>query len=129
MAAALNTTVSDARFAMREGLYMTNRYWRSAGVLDWVRTEGQRVPIYSNYPTAIFAHTRRPAREIPRIEEVRRVREFGATLVRTGGVFVAFHAPSPWLLPNDEVARFLSFREVARFPDGVIWAASDKTPR
>jgi hypothetical protein len=44
-------------------------------------------------------------------------------------VFVAFHAPSPWLLPNDEVARFLGLREVARFPDGVIWAASDKTPR
>jgi hypothetical protein len=128
-AAALTTSVSEARFAMREGLYMTNSYWRHAGVLDWVRTEGRRVPIFSNYPTAIYAHTRRPAREIPRLEEVRRVREFGATLVRTGGVFVAFHAPSPWLLPNSEVARFLVFREVARFPDGVIWVPSDSTPR
>jgi hypothetical protein len=126
---ALTTSVSAARWAMRHGLYMTNEYWRRAGALHWVRTEGQRVPIYSNYPSAIYAHTRRPAREIPRVEEVRRVREFGATLVRTGGVFVAFHAPSPWLLPNDEVARFLAFREVARFPDGVIWAPSDSTPR
>jgi hypothetical protein len=127
--AALTTSVSEARFAMRDGLYMTNAYWRHAGVLRWVRTEGQRFPIYSNYPTAIYAHTRRPAREIPRLEEVRRVREFGAMLVRTGGVFVAFEAPSPWLLPNNEVARFLAFREVARFPDGVIWVPSDRTPR
>jgi hypothetical protein len=129
LAASLTTSVADARWTMRHGLYMTNEYWRSAGVLGWVRAEGQRFPIYSNYPSAIYWHAGRPAREIPRVEEVRRVRHFGATLVRTGGVFVAFHAPSPWLLPNDEVARFLAFREVARFPDGVIWAPSDRTPR
>jgi hypothetical protein len=129
LAASLTTSVADARWTMRHGLYMTNEYWRNAGVLGWVRTEGRRFPLYSNYPSAIYWHAGRQAREIPRIEEVRRVRHFGATLVRTGGVFVAFHAPSPWLLPNDEVARFLAFREVARFPDGVVWAPSDKTPR
>jgi hypothetical protein len=123
----LALSIDDARLAMRDGRYMTNNYWRTAGVLEWVRTDGRNVPIYSNYPSAVYVHTGRPAREIPRVEEVRRVREFGAMFARTGGVFVAFHAPSPWLLPNDEVARFLSFREVARFPDGVIWAASDTT--
>jgi hypothetical protein len=128
-AVAFTTSVAGARPAMHEGLYMSHSYWRNAGVLEWVRREGSRVPLYSNYPSAIYAHTRRSSREIPLIGEVRHVRQFGATLVRSGGVFVAFHPPSPWLLPNDEVARFLAFREVARFADGVIWAPSPTTPR
>ena len=128
-ASGIATSVGEARSAMRDGRYMTYGYWRYSGLLEWVRREGQRVPIYSNYPSAVFMYTHRSARETPSRGEFPRAREFGATLARTGGVFVAFDMPSPWLLPNEGLARYLALREVARFPDGAVWAASDSTPR
>jgi hypothetical protein len=126
---ALASSVSEARLAMNEGRYMTYGYWRFSGVLDWVRRDGRRVPIYSNFPSAVYMYANRSARETPSRGEVSRLREFGATLSRTKGVFVAFDMPSPWLVPNEPLAHYLALREVARFPDGAVWAASDSTPR
>ena len=128
-AKGLTTSVSEGRIAMQEGRYMTYGYWRYSALLDWVRRSGGDFPIYSNYPSAVFMYAHRSARETPSLEEYTRLREFGATLVRTNGVFVAFDMPSAWLEPNEPLARYLALREVARFPDGVVWAASDSTPR
>jgi hypothetical protein len=126
---ALASSVSEARMAMNEGRYMTYGYWRFSRLLDWVRRDGRRVPIYSNFPSAVYMYANRSARETPSRGEVSRLREFGATLARTKGVFVAFDMPSPWLVPNEPLAHYLALREVARFPDGAVWAASDSTPR
>jgi hypothetical protein len=127
--AGLTTSAREASEAMRDGLYMTYGYWRYSLLLDWVRHDGQHVPIFTNYPSAVFMYAHRSARETPNLSERTRTREFGATLARTGGVFVAFDMPSVWLLPNEPLARSLALREVARFPDGVVWAASESTPR
>lgn len=127
-ACGLTTSAAEARIAMRDGRYMTYGYWRTSALLDWVRREGRHVPIYSNYPSAVFMYAHRSARESPSLGEFPRVRDFAATLARTGGVFVAFDMPSPWLLPNEALAKYLSLREIARFPDGAVWAAPDSTP-
>lgn len=127
--AGLTSSTAEAREAMNEGRYMTYGYWRYSALLDWVRRDGRHVPIYSNYPSAVFMYAHRSARETPNWDERLRMREFGATLARSGGVFVAFDMPSGWLLPNEPLAHTLALREVARFPDGAVWAASDSTPR
>jgi dolichyl-phosphate-mannose-protein mannosyltransferase len=127
-ACGLTTSTAEARIAMRDGRYMTYGYWRTSALLNWVRRDGRQVPIYSNYPSAVFMYAHRSARESPSLGEFPHVRDFAATLARTGGVFVAFDMPSPWLLPNEALAKYLSLREVARFPDGAVWAAPDSTP-
>jgi hypothetical protein len=129
VAAGLGIGVYETRRTAREGNYLTNEYWRTSGLLEWVRREGRGVPIYSNHPSAVYIHAGRPAREMPLREEESRMREFGATLARTQGVLVAFDEPSGWLLPVHEVANSLALRQVARFQDGVVWAASERTAR
>lgn len=100
-----------------------------SGLIAWARADGSRREIYTNWGAPIYLYLHRPAREIPHL--VDGVPEFGRVLAERRGVLVYFREKSMrGMMPDhlrarfaepDSIAAFLRLREVARFPDGVVW--------
>jgi hypothetical protein len=115
-------TFDDASYAATEGSDFANVEWRQSPVLAWVRQSGNGHTLYSNWPPAVYFHTRRIARLLPDSTEVRDdFREFGETVRASNGVIVGFNEKSPDVVAPDSIAGLLGFRLIARFSDGAIW--------
>ena len=117
------TSFDDAMYAVTEGSDFASTVWRESPMLAWVRRYGDGHTLYSNWPPAVYFHTGRIAREIPDSVEVRQqLGEYGDAMRESKGLLIAFREWSPDVVPPDSIAGLLRMREVARFPDGVVWA-------
>jgi hypothetical protein len=125
LAGALWVSSEDASAAVTDGSDFAATEWRASPVVAWVRANGRGHTLYSNWPPAVYFHAGRIARELPDTTEVKQglLPEFGEAMRASNGLLIGFTELSPDVVRPDSIAAVLHLREVARFPDGVVWAA------
>lgn len=120
--ASATITANDASDAVTDGSDFAATEWRDSPLVDWVRRYGRGHTLYSNWPPAVYFHTRRIARELPDTMEVRHdLSDFTETLRQSNGLIVGFRDSSPDVVAPDSLAKLLKLHPVARFPDGTVW--------
>ena len=103
--------------------------WRHSDLIDWARTEGTAYPLYTNWPVMSYFYLRRPARDVPRLEESARMAAFADSVRVRGGRILAFNWPGVEYVPADSMIKVPGLRVVVRRTDGVVLApADDPTP-
>lgn len=138
---SLGITAAMARRAANEGVASTRAEMRRSPLVRWARTDGKRYRLFSNFPEVLHVLARVDARGLPwtldppsrlmapqQLDPVA-ARAFGDTLVRRGGVIVAFDAVNLYMVSPDSLARALSLRRIARFADGSVWAPATMSAR
>ncbi|HMA24283.1 MAG TPA: hypothetical protein VKP00_09815 [Gemmatimonadaceae bacterium] len=111
----------DVSWATTYGSDFAGEDWRTSELLRWVRAHGDSTSLYSNWPAAIYFHSRKPAWLLPDTRDIALLRTFGDTLARRGAVVVAFDTFSPDCVPPDSVAAIAGLRAIARFADGTVY--------
>jgi hypothetical protein len=124
-AAAGSHTRNEARWVFEHGSDFTNDQWRTSDLIDWARAEGAAHPLYTNWPVMSYFYLRRPARDVPRLEEAERLSEFVDSLRARGGRVLQFSWPGPEYLPLDSLLKAPGLRVVARRRDGVVLAPDE----
>jgi hypothetical protein len=121
-AASAVLTSNDAIEAVTNGSDFAASQWRESPSLAWVRERGKGYALYSNWPSAIYFHAHRIARELPDSDEVRHeLSDFAKVLRASNGIIVGFKERSPDVVAPDSLAKLLGLRTLARFPDGTVW--------
>jgi len=128
-AAAASHTRNEARWVFEHGSDFAGDQWRHSDLIDWARTEGTAYPLYTNWPVMSYFYLRRPARDVPRLEESARMSAFADSLHVRGGRILAFTWPGIEYVPVDSLVKLPGLRVVERRADGVVLApADDPTP-
>jgi len=115
---------------------------RRSPLWTWVRDSGGGRPLYSNDFADVYLQTGRPSHFLPWIVTDDSVHALCAALARRPGlvVWVTAYVADELLYPElaplamtpTRLPRLVPLREVARFPDGVIWtpdSALSRDPR
>jgi hypothetical protein len=108
--------------AVTDGLDLAEARWRESPTLDWVRRDGGSYAIFTNWPPAVYFHAHRATHDLPERADALTLRRFRDRLVRAGGIVVAFDEPNPEMASPDSIAARVPLRQIARLPDGTIWA-------
>ena len=124
-AASVSHTRNEARWVFEHGSDFTNDQWRHSDLIAWARTEGSAFPLYTNWPVMSYFYLRRPARDVPRLEETARMAEFVDTLRVRDGRILQFTWPGIEYVPVDSMVKVSGLRIVARRADGVVLAPVD----
>jgi hypothetical protein len=98
--------------------------WRRSDLLEWARTEGMGHPLYTNWVAAVYFHLRRPARDVPMLNEMGRLREFACVLRQADGRAIVFTVPGVEYVTVDSLRRAPELRVVAERADGTVFAAA-----
>ena len=106
---------------MRTGLYFGEARWTESELMRWVRTSGRAYALYSNWPTPIYFHAGRPARELPTAANADTLRALDSALVANHGALVVINASAPWQVPADSLIRALRLMPIADFGEGSVW--------
>ncbi len=117
-AAATVHAVSDA---LDGGWGYASDDTRGSRLGAWLRAEGRGAAIFSNNTASVYFLTDRPSRSLPETLDADSVAAFGRALRRQRGVLVRFPFDLETGAPPDSLANRLGLREMARFPDGVVW--------
>ena len=125
-AASGSHTRNEARWVFEHGSDFANDQWRHSDLIDWARTEGSAHPLYTNWPVMSYFYLRRPARDVPRLEETARMAEFVDSLRVRGGRILEFNWPGIEYVPVDSMVKVPGLRIVARRADGVVLAPLDE---
>ncbi|HKP15338.1 MAG TPA: glycosyltransferase family 39 protein, partial [Gemmatimonadaceae bacterium] len=124
-AAAASHTRNEARWVLDHGSDFASDQWRNSALIDWARTEGTTYPLYTNWPVMSYFYLRRPARDVPRHEEIARMTEFVDSVRVRGGRILAFTWPGVEYVPVDSLVKVHGLRVVTRRADGVVLAPVD----
>jgi len=128
-AAAGSLTYNEAIWALEHGSDFTSDQWRHSDLIDWARTEGAAHPLYTNWPVMSYFYLRRPARDVPRLDETARMGAFVDSLRAHGGRVLEFTTPGIEYVSLDSMVKVPGLRVVARRTDGVVLAAvGEPTP-
>ena len=128
-AAAASHTRNEARWIFAHGSDFGSDPWRHSDLVDWARTEGTAYPLHTNWPVMSYFYLRRPARDVPRLEEAARMAEFVDSLRSRDGRVLEFTWPGVEYVTVDSMVKVPGLRIVARRADGVVLApADDPTP-
>ena len=119
-AAAGAHTRNEARWVFEHGSDFTNDQWRHSDLIEWARTEGAGHPLHTNWPVMSYFYLRRPARDVPRLEETARMAEFVDSLRARDGRVLEFTWPGIEYVPIDSMVKVPGLRIVARRADGVV---------
>jgi hypothetical protein len=114
-------SVSDAIFATTEGSDFSNTDWRTSETIAWVRDHAAEVPLYSNWPPALYFYEHRQVWMLPEPGDSADLKSFVDTLTARHGLVVAFDAPSPDVVPPDTIAKRVGLRVLIRLHDGTIY--------
>ena len=118
-AAATVHAVSDA---LDGGWGYASDETRGSRLGAWLRDEGRAAAIFSNNTASAYFLTDRPSRNVPETLDADSVASFGRALRQQRGVLVRFPFDLETAAPADSLAGRLGLTEMARFPDGVVWA-------
>jgi hypothetical protein len=124
-AASGSHTRNEARWVFEHGSDFANDQWRHSDLIDWARTDGTAFPLYTNWPVMSYFYLRRPARDVPRLEETARMAEFVDSVRVRGGRILHFAWPGVEYVPVDSMVKLSGLRIVARRADGVVLAPVD----
>jgi hypothetical protein len=128
-AAAGSFTHNEATWALEHGSDFTSDQWRQSDLIAWARAEGAAHPLYTNWPVMSYFYLRRPARDVPRLNETARMGEFVDSLRHDDGRILEFTWPGIEYMPVDSLEKVPGLRVVARRADGVVFAAvGEATP-
>jgi hypothetical protein len=116
-------SASEAIFARTEGSDFANSNWRNSDTIAWTREHAADVPLYSNWPAALYFHEHRQAWMLPETSDSATLAAFVDTLSVRHGLVVAFDAPSPDVVSPDTIAKRVGLRVLARLRDGTIYRA------
>lgn len=127
--------------ALRDGVDASGNASKRSPTVLWTRDNGKSRAVFTNDPASILWNTEADARVLPlRVGASWRdpypqpldtsvAITFGDTLVRRNGVIVAFDENNAYMMSPDSLARLLALRQIARFPDGTVWAPGAETVR
>ena len=104
-AASGSHTRNEARWVFEHGSDFANDQWRHSDLIDWARTEGSAHPLYTNWPVMSYFYLRRPARDVPRLEETARMAEFVDSLRVRGGRILEFNWPGHRVRAPDSMVK------------------------
>ena len=83
-------------------------------------SDGAGVPLYTNWPAAVYFHLHRPARELPTLRDARTLAAFADTVRVRGGRVLVFDAQTTEFAPQDSLVKTRGLRTLARLRDGVV---------
>ncbi|HWZ60456.1 MAG TPA: hypothetical protein VNW46_15860 [Gemmatimonadaceae bacterium] len=112
---------SRVKEALTDGDDFASTEWRFSPTVAWVRAHAAGVPLYTNWPAAVYFHAQRGSHELPRAVDPLTLRRFGERLERQRGILVGFDAPNAEGVSPDSIASRLRLRPLARLADGAIW--------
>ncbi len=95
---------------------------RTSQLGAWLRADGAGHAIFSNNTASAWFFTHRPSRDVPQTLEPDSVASFGRVLRAERGILVQFPFDLSPAAPPDSLANRLGLIEMARFPDGAVWA-------
>ena len=123
LAAAGTVTWMQASYVLDEGSDLVGPTWRKSAVTDWARHEGSLVPLYSNWPSALWFQLHRPVREVPRDRDARTLAAFADSVRVRGGLVALYRVNSPEFASMDSLVKTRRLRVVRRLEDGVVLGA------
>ena len=95
--------------------------WRSSALVQWLRTDGTRRPVFSNSPPDVWFANGRNSWKLPQTLDAAEVTAFGQVLRERGGALVGFAREGEPLANPAEVARALGLVVLARFNGVTVW--------
>jgi hypothetical protein len=122
IAGSARATVQAVTDALDGGWGYASDDWRISRLGDWLRGPGRNAAIFSNNTATAYFLTYRPSRGVPQTLNADSVSAFGRVLRERRGVLVRFPFDLETGAPPDSLANRLGLIEMARFPEGVIWA-------
>lgn len=125
LAASASVTETADRYIRLWGSDFAGEQWRRSELLEWARTAGASVPLYSTWPAAVYFHLHRPARQVPLRDDAPGLVAFPDTLRARGGRVLVFDVADPEHMPPSALVASPGLRVVARLKDGVVLAARD----
>jgi hypothetical protein len=125
LAASASVTAAADRYVRTWGSDFAGEQWRRSELLEWARTTGASVPLYSTWPAAVYFHLHRPARQVPLRDDAPGLAAFPDTLRARGGRVLLFDVADPEHASPSALLASPGLRVVARLQDGVVLAATD----
>lgn len=119
-------TVVAVRDALDGGWGYAGDEWRGSRLGAYLRADAGGAAIFSNNPATAYFLTGRPTRDVPETLDPDSVAAFGAVLSERNGVLVRFPFDLRSGAPPDSLAKRLGLIEMARFPDGAVWAPAGR---
>ncbi|MEO7086040.1 MAG: hypothetical protein ABI442_08200 [Gemmatimonadaceae bacterium] len=119
LSAAASTT--DAIFATTEGSDFANTQWRDSETIAWTREHATDLPVYSNWPAALYFHDHRASWMLPETDDPKTLKAFVDTLTARHAFVVAFDAESPDGPTPEQIAQRVGLRVMIRLKDGTIY--------
>jgi hypothetical protein len=129
LAASASVTETADRYIRTWGSDFAGEQWRRSELLEWARTAGASVPLYSTWPAAVYFHLHRPAWQVPLRDDAPGLAAFPDTLRVRGGRVLLFDVPDPEHMAPKTLLASRGLRVVARLKDGVVLAATDVSGR
>jgi len=121
--ASLSQSASNASDAVTDGSDFASSDWRESPTLDWVRSRSAGWTLFSNWPSAIYFHTSRIARDVPQSPDSADMHDFAVILQKSHGAVVAFDSGNPDYPPGDSLAHALGLVKLGEFSDGKVWVS------
>lgn len=112
-----------------DGGDLAAREWRMSPLVDYAAALPHGASIYSNWPSALWFHTRRAARSLPEALNVPVASRFRAKMANEHAVLIAFYVATTDAASPDSLAMLAGLVPVAWWSDGVVWRApADAAP-
>ena len=118
--ASATSTLAEARYALDWGSDFAGEQWRHSELLTWARSDGAGVPLYTNWPSAVYFYLHRPAHELPTRRDARTLAAFADTLRIRGGRVLLFDVQTTEFAPRDSLLKVRGLRILARVRDGTV---------
>jgi hypothetical protein len=111
----------DASYVMAWGSDFAGDQWHRSELLAWGRAHGHGHSLYSNWPVVAYFYLRRPARDVPRLNESDQLGEFADSVRANDGLVLAFNESGMEYVTVDSLAKVPGLRIVARLHDGAVF--------
>ena len=121
---AVEAVRGEVHYALDWGSDFAGHQWRTSETLAWARTTGRGMPLWSNWPAAVYFHLHRPARELPREAGAAELEALADTLRVRHGRILMFDARASEFATMDMLRRTRGLRVAAELPDGTVFEAS-----
>jgi len=95
--------------------------WQASALVQWLRTDGARRPVFSNSPPDVWFANGRNSWKLPQTLDAAEVTAFGKVLRERRGVLVGFARENEPMAKPEELARALGLVVLARFDDATVW--------
>ena len=95
--------------------------WRASALVQWLRTDGTRRPLFTNSPPDVWFANGRDSWKLPQTLDAAEVAAFGKVFRERGGALVGFARENEPMADPANVARALGLVQLARFDDATVW--------